>query len=236
MSIKKELGIEIFRIVGVSSKAKNSEGTNLFIAYENGIFLRSDELMLYVEMEDISLIREVEITVDEVMWKGIECYFIQNGEVNTYELSEEIFPNIVAKIENLFKNEWLKCKTNYMRFVTSNKMSIRVFVDTTDFKKAEEIFYDVIEGLKPYIKDLCITNIEAYWKIEGVTIVSADFELFNELGLNDKEKFLGSIANNWELYNDENEAVISYTMDNCEIYKKDIIFVNIDFNVLRENI
>lgn len=140
MSIKKELGIEIFRIVGVSSAAKNSEGINLFIAYENGVYLRVDELMLYVEMEDISLIREVEITVDEVIWQGIECNFIQKGEVNTYELSEEIFPDILAKIENLFKNEWFKFKTNYMRFVTSNKMSIRVFADTTDFKKAEEIF------------------------------------------------------------------------------------------------
>lgn len=103
-------------------------------------------------------------------------------------------------------------------------------------KKLKKFFYDVIEGLKPYIKDLCITNIEVYWKIEGITIVSADYELFNELELYEKEKFLGSIANNWELYNDETEAVISDSMDDCEIYRKYIIFIDIDFNLFRENI
>ncbi len=107
-------------------------------------------------------------------------------------------------------------------------MHFRVFAQTLDFKEAEDVFYDVISSLKPNIKNISVENVEQYWKFDDLVVVSAKVELVKELDDELLDTYLKTIANTWCRTGDEGEDItISNTIDDVEIYKDKVEFVDI---------
>lgn len=118
MASKKEMGNEIFAMRGVLDKGEKvgflKKWPYQFNAYENGIFVRCVGKEKYINAKDIEHIyRNDNILDDKQSWRTLNIYYYENGERRRYRLADDNFPNLIEKIEELYKNEWKKYGRDY---------------------------------------------------------------------------------------------------------------------------
>ncbi len=122
MAQKKEMGKELFIIRGVLDKGQKvgflRKWPFLFKAYENGLFIRCVGKEKYIHIKDIEHIyRKDNILDDKLSWRNLYIYYYQNEERRRYFLSDDNFPNLIERMEELYKNEWKKYSKNYPQSV-----------------------------------------------------------------------------------------------------------------------
>ncbi len=127
MNSKKEMGREIFTLRGELQKGEKvglfKKWPHLFIAYENGIFIRSIANEKYINAKNIEHIYRNDNILDEKKpWRQLIIWYYQDGERRRYRLSDDYFPGLIEKMEELYKNEWKKYSRNYtesLRWITA---------------------------------------------------------------------------------------------------------------------
>ncbi len=117
MSIKKEMGREIFTIKGILDEGQKvglfKKWPYEFIAYQNGLFIRCNGKGSYIKIEDIDHIFRKDNVNDKVPRRQLVIYYYEKGESMKYTLMEDTYPNIIEYMESIYKHEWINYSRNY---------------------------------------------------------------------------------------------------------------------------
>jgi hypothetical protein len=109
-------------------------------------------------------------------------------------------------------------------------MFIRLFADYDNEQNTTELFYNILDDLKGYIKDVTITSTKPYWKIEGVYVLEAYINLLHELNEEERRVFLESISDKWLFFGKPvNESLASKTTEDCTYIMNGVYMINIHF-------
>lgn len=109
-------------------------------------------------------------------------------------------------------------------------MFIRVFIDALSDDEALIKYRNINEVIYPEIKNENIKKNELYWKIEGVYVIEAKFEFFEELSEEIINKYLESIADNWQYFgNPVDEALASSSDEDISFIKEGVRMINVFF-------
>ncbi len=167
MATKKEMGNEIFAIRGVLDKGQKvgflKKWPYQFNAYENGIYYKLNEVERYIHHKDIIHIFRKDNVNNKATWRNLVFFYYLNGERKGSQLSDETFPNIIEKVEELYKNEWKKYSRNYPESV---KWFTSVIANYLIVVESPFDVFGAVNDDEDYKED-CVNALKNHWDIHN---------------------------------------------------------------------
>ncbi|WP_238907489.1 MULTISPECIES: hypothetical protein [Clostridium] len=107
-------------------------------------------------------------------------------------------------------------------------MFIRIFIRSNTVDEAKEVYQNLINETKQFIKSEKIEKIEPYWKYDDTHVIEANILLNCHLDSIQFKEFLYKISDKWEFFGiPVDEALASRNVDGCKYIIDEIDMINI---------
>jgi hypothetical protein len=105
---------------------------------------------------------------------------------------------------------------------------IRIFIRSYTVDEAKEVYQNLINITKQFIKSEKIEKIEPYWKYDDTHVIETNILLNCNLGSTQFEEFLFKISDKWTFLGiPVNNAIASLTTEGCKYIINGIDMIDI---------